>query len=722
MFKLFGIYQKEGKAINIAQHRIARNEIRTRFPRQTSYFQDIARDELILSGTDIKQYKIGDNELFFSGEIYNEEELLKYLPSQTPSTTNLAELTLKLIIKDGLDALIKFNGAFNIIWINTKKKSFKLINDQLSIRQLFYFNHHDFILFSTELKFLFAHPQCPKEIDWHSALKRPIPFLILNHNPDQNAWFKNIYKMKGAEVIHCENTRDLQHHIYWDPFTNSEHNSQCYDSCQEYEDAYMSILEDAVRIRCKERDEVCTMLSGGLDSSIITAIAADQKPLHSYSIVTQATFQEKSTHLCQQLAKDFSLQHRQVVYSFDDLMADFNLWQKRVWHSESPVVHKDAIGKTLLHAAIEQVDPHLRHVLTGTGSDQLNGGLVRWLNQDKSGDENKDWEQIINVLREEDIKRFISQNDTALWSSNDLLSEEFIMSHDQSQPKIHPWHQYLRSCLAGNQFALIWDENRAAYSQNHNVRYPFMDHRFLPLVLNAPQELHQQLFFDKRILRNPSSRYLNTLITDQPKSPGHGRKKDLRIQWYTSFIQHHKSFILNDLFESSGISQIIDNEKVARQIDNLLIQPDIISWEYVMNIINLAILALLPDQTESTIEYESELLKHVDIITSTNENTNNKIQNFLNIPSEADLLNKPLSLAPNCTISRDLLNKTDYIVIDGTQEYELDNAYPHWKTFLTSLDGKRSALEICESFNLDLASFRGFLDLCFEEEIILYPS
>ena len=537
MFKLLGIYHLEGNATDKSEHQECLKNLKNRFPSQTRNFQEINSDKLIISGTDIETFSIGDDKLFFSGELYNFDELVRRLASDKVSDTNLAELTLKLLLRDGLDSLKLFNGAFNIIWVNTRRNSFKLINDQLSIRQLFYYKHSEFLLFSTELKYLFAHPRCSKVMDWENSLKRPIPFLILNHKPSQNAWFKDIVKMEGAEVISINGPRSIQHHKYWDPFEQTHRNSPKLSNPQEYEEAYMELLEDAVRIRSNTDDSACTMLSGGLDSSIITAIAAQHREITSYSIVTQATFIEKSTQTCQQLAQDLSLKHRQIVYSFDSIVEDFELWKKRVWHSESPVVHKDAIGKTLLHAAVSATDPHVRHILTGTGSDQLNGGLVRWLHFPEEEDENSCWEQIMNALEDEDAKRFLPRKHEALWASKGFLTDDFIQSFSPLESELDPWSMYVKSCLEGNQFALIWDENRAGYVHDRDVRYPFMDYRFLPLVLGAPRELQQQLFFDKQILRNPSGKYLPDSITQSPKAPGIKGKKDLRAELYNSFFK-----------------------------------------------------------------------------------------------------------------------------------------------------------------------------------------
>ena len=188
MFKLLGIYHLEGNAADKSEHLECLKNLKSRFPSQTRNFKEINSDHLIISGTDLETYSIGDDYLYFSGELYNFDELVGRQASDKVSDTNPAELTLKLLLQDGLDSLKLFNGAFNIIWVNHRKNCFKLINDQLSIRQLFYFKHSEFILFSTELKFMFAHPLCSKVLDWKNSLKRPIPFLVLNHKPSQNAW------------------------------------------------------------------------------------------------------------------------------------------------------------------------------------------------------------------------------------------------------------------------------------------------------------------------------------------------------------------------------------------------------------------------------------------------------------------------------------------------------------------------------------------------------
>ena len=179
---------------------------------------------------------------------------------------------------------------------------------------------------------------------------------------------------------------------------------------------------------------------------------------------------------------------------------------------------------------------------------------------------------------------------------------------------------------------------------------------------------------------------------------------------------------MDELLGAPFISDVIDRDKFEKQINELIANPHAVSWEYAMNIVNLAILAQLPYQSESSIEYESSIMNHVEVIRHTDRHTNSKIREILNISSERQSLHKPISLSPNCSITRDLISNVDYIVKDGSQEYELDEEYPDWKEFLLAMDGKLSAIEICEKFNLDLERFRSFLDVSIEEEIIVYSS
>lgn len=159
----------------------------------------------------------------------------------------------------------------------------------------------------------------------------------------------------------------------------------------------MALLEDAVRIRIEDQDKAYSLLSGGLDSSIICAIAAQTKSLDSFSVITRTTMLEETTNICYQLAKDQGFPIPNLSFRCINWKANPN-FGKRIWQAESPTNHNDSMTKTLLHDAIRRHRPDINYVLTGTGSDQVNGGLARWIVQD-SDDESQNWKIWLIKLR-----------------------------------------------------------------------------------------------------------------------------------------------------------------------------------------------------------------------------------------------------------------------------------------------------------------------------------
>lgn len=178
-----------------------------------------------------------------------------------------------------------------------------MINDQMGIQQIFYHQAPSYLLFSSELKLLLKHPLCPNKIDWHQSLKRAIPFEVLNGEVNYNAWFKDVLLLKpGTDMMIHADSGQIQKQEYWDPYPQVGESK--YQNAKAAMDDYMALLEDAVRIRIQDQDKAYSLLSGGLDSSIICAIAAQTKSLDSFSVITRTTMLEETTNICYQLAKD----------------------------------------------------------------------------------------------------------------------------------------------------------------------------------------------------------------------------------------------------------------------------------------------------------------------------------------------------------------------------------------------------------------------------------
>lgn len=714
MYDLFGILKRNLSPYSEKEHLDSIRRIQEKFPRQTTDFELIERSTLILFGKGIQSCRENHIEVFWIGELFNHAVLRLYLGKDTPQNSSEAELAMRLIQKGGRAAIGKINGSFNLIVLDHRSKQIELLNDQMGIRQVFYHVRKDFVLIGSELKFILSHPSCPKEIDWQQSLKRPIPFIVLHGEQNHNAWFRDIHLLNRATAmtITSESSPPEQNR-YWKP--ENFPNDPSFKRPEEVQEAYFSLLQDAVAIRSADTNTAYGMLSGGLDSSVIAALIAKNQSIETFSAMTQATFTDGSTSACLELAKACGFHNTQLLLPYDRFSQDATLWKQRIWRSESPVVHKDALAKTLLHAAISRYHPEASWLLSGTGSDQLNGGLVRWIAEEEADHSENNWTNIRQAIQEERFKYAIPQHYDAYWGSRGLLHSDFIQSISTLPAYHSDWHFYMDCNLHANQFALLWDEHRAGYSHNRKMRFPFMDYRFLELLLAVPEPFHSGLFYDKQILRRPSQQLLPDFITQQPKAPGSHRRRKHRIDTYQKILRGN---FLEEALSALSDQSVIDRDRLQEKIRQLHTQPDSAEWEYVMNIINLALLSKLPEQDEQSMNYEDPLMNEIQWIPPGKNLTSDWVAQQLSIETEKEILHRPLHFGEACTLVEDAFTKTAFLVQEGCLSYELEAEYQEWKQFLLAIDNQRSAKEICEALQLDIHSFKSFFLTCLEEEIL----
>lgn len=717
MHTIFGIVKWKSNQDVAAVHAACIKKLEQKFPAAFAGKQHFLSPTLDITG-DFEHASAGTHhELFFCGELYNRSEIaaaLGVLETKYPTT---AALLLEFLLQRGLEQLSSLNGRFNICWVDKLKQQVHLLSDQMGIQQLFYFRHADFLIFGSEIKFLLQHPLCSRRIDWAQALKRPVPFVVLDGERHYNAWFEGVYLLKEATDLNIQlSNGTLTPRTYWDPYAGSGSNKS--RTAKQVMEEYIALLEDAVRIRVADSDVAASFLSGGLDSSILCALARKYRPLNTYSAITHNTLIDGSTEIGAQLAKELDLHSAQYLVPYNAITFDLDLWKKRIWRAESPVVHSDSLVKTLLHDAIGRHENAPAYVLTGTGSDQMNGGLARWIVSDQDNPE-ESWQQLSRQLHEEELRVHLPEKHHALWGARRFLTRDFVQSVSGNALEENRWHFYMKSNLHLNLFTLLWDENRATGSRNRSVRYPFLDHRFVQLIAGIPEDLHPELFYDKQILRTPATQFLPDYVTHKPKFPAPNGRYDKRVQTYEYMVRQEQGQLIREaLGEWDEPHPVIDKKALLEEISRLEKQPDPIAWQYVMNVINLGILEKLAEQDDHSLDYETQLGPLVEHIAEWNPSSLAYCQKQQGIESEAAMLEQPLQFEEDCFLVKGAANGRLFISKDEMLVYEIDDESPSWERFLRAIDQQKSTREILAELQLPFDDIREYFYLCLKENIL----
>jgi asparagine synthase (glutamine-hydrolysing) len=312
----------------------------------------------------------GDLWIVFNGEIYNYKELgeevrAKGVRLRSSSDT---EILLNAYQIWGEDCLQKLNGMFAFAIYDARKKKFFAARDRLGIKPFYYHFSNGCLVFASEIKAILNSGLAPKRPDLN-ALHTPARFQV-------SPWtgFQDILKLPPGHCMTLENGK-LSVREYWSLHPTEQPANE--DSLIEQLDA---LLTDSVRLQMRADVPVGVFLSGGLDSSIVSALMRrnTEQTIHSFTIKFSSEDQkfEQMTPdevYARQVAKQFNFNYHEfeIKPQVDELLP------KIVWHMDEPLSDPAAINTYLISKAAR--DLNIVVLLNGVGGDEVFGGYRKHL-------------------------------------------------------------------------------------------------------------------------------------------------------------------------------------------------------------------------------------------------------------------------------------------------------------------------------------------------------
>ncbi len=315
----------------------------------------------------------GDIWIVFNGEIWNYKTLRKELIEKGHHfrTNSDTETIVHAYEEYGVDCIARLHGMFGLaIWDGPRRRLF-LARDRLGKKPLYYTRVDGNLLFASEIKALLCHPQVKREADVQALAD----FLSVRYVPAPATLFANIYKVLPGHWLLCENGT-LREECYWD-FTFSKTERRPVD---EYIRGIREHIDRAVGERLMADVPLGAMLSGGVDSSIVTGIMSQlmTQPVKTFSVgfdVPESQYNELP--YARLVSQHFGTEHHELVVKRSDLT---DYWPLLTWHRDEPVSEPSDLGVYLISKLARQ---HVSVVLSGEGGDELFAGypkyLVDWL-------------------------------------------------------------------------------------------------------------------------------------------------------------------------------------------------------------------------------------------------------------------------------------------------------------------------------------------------------
>jgi asparagine synthase (glutamine-hydrolysing) len=300
----------------------------------------------------------------YNGEVYNYLELREELERRgcVFRTQSDTEVLLNQFALDGVDALQLCNGMFAIaIWDRDKERLF-LARDRFGIKPLYYCIRDRELIFASELKALLAHPRIDRRLNALSVSK----YFSYGYIPAPHTIFEDVYKLEPGGYLFFDRN-GLHKDRYWD--IPLEDNPVSDRNVDDWAEDLLVILRDAVTKHLRSDVPVGLFLSGGVDSSTVTALAAQQSGnrLHSFSIGFDDPSYDESAH-ARRIARLFETEHHEERLTLSQATELF----PRIMRSlDEPLADASIIPTYVLSRLAAH---HVKVVLGGDGADELFAG------------------------------------------------------------------------------------------------------------------------------------------------------------------------------------------------------------------------------------------------------------------------------------------------------------------------------------------------------------
>ncbi|MBE6089281.1 MAG: asparagine synthase (glutamine-hydrolyzing) [Clostridium beijerinckii] len=499
--------------------------------------------------------------LVYNGELYNTEDLRKELKAKgfTFDSYSDTEVLLTSYICWGKDCVNKLIGIFAFGVFDEDKREVFLARDQMGVKPLFYTVHDNTLVFGSEIKTLLADPRVKREIDMEGLTE------IFGLGPATipgSGVFKNIKEIAPANCLLVSGDGNIKKWEYWTVEAKEFH-----ETAEEAIVHARELLIDAVKRQLVGDVPVCTFLSGGLDSSIISAIAAEEfrkqgKKLTTYAINYEdnekyfkaSLFQPTSDeYWSEEMAKFINSDHRKVVLNHSDLAAALR----------DAVISRDLPGMADIDSSMLLFCKEIRKDfvvgLTGECADEIFGGYPWFTRDEMFYLDTFPWSRFVNDRKAIVNKKLKNMPLEELVKTQYEKSLSKVPHLDGESKRDYRMREVSYLNLKWFMVQLLTRKDRTSMYNGLEARVPFADIRLVDYAFNLPADVKLYKGREKGLLRAAFEGILPNDIIYRKKSPYPKTHNPV----YTDIVCKMITEILDK--KSSPIHEIID-EKVVREI------------------------------------------------------------------------------------------------------------------------------------------------------------
>ncbi|MFW5976401.1 MAG: asparagine synthase (glutamine-hydrolyzing) [Bacillota bacterium] len=486
--------------------------------------------------------------LVYNGELYNTSEVRNKLKSKgyTFEGHSDTEVVITAYIEWQKDCVKHFNGIFAFAIWDEKRKNLFIARDRIGVKPLFYSITENGLIFASEIKGVLAHPEIEPKVGEKGLAE------IFAMGPGRTPGFgvfKQIKELKPGYYLTIS-PEGIEKNQYWAPVSKPHQ-----DNLEDTINKIRSLFIDTVERQLVSDMPICTLLSGGLDSSAITCIASEalkkthKKKLHTYSVdyekndkyFTASDFQPDSDKYWIKKVSTFSdTEHHRIVLSNSDLVEGL----------KTGVIARDLPGMADIDVSLylfcKEIKKKFTVAVSGECADEIFGGYPWYYRDQKEKISTFPWSRNIksrlNLLNSKTLNQ-IQPESYLNWRFQQALED---VPRLPGEDEINARKRELFYLNLTHWMPILLDrKDRMSMFTGLEVRVPFCDHRLVEYVWNIPWDMKNYGDMRKGILRAALKGILPEDVRTRPKNP---YPKTFNPAYY----QATKTEILNILKNSSS--------------------------------------------------------------------------------------------------------------------------------------------------------------------------
>ncbi|MEX1188526.1 MAG: asparagine synthase (glutamine-hydrolyzing) [Bacteroidia bacterium] len=472
--------------------------------------------------------------IVYNGEVYNFKEISSRL-KHTCKTTSDTEVILYAFIEWGKKCVNEFNGMFSFVIYDIQEKQVFIARDRMGIKPLYYYHQDGIFAFSSELKGLLAlRPKISLSLN-----KQAIhDYLLLGYVPEPLSMCKEIAKFPSGHVAVLRNEK-LEIESYW----------KIYDQIKEEvitdeviaKKQLSDLLDSSISYRMIADVPFGTFLSGGIDSSIVTAFAQKNSdtPINTFSIgFKEGKYNESD--FAAQVAKHLKTKHHEFTVTENDAL---DLLHRMVDAMDEPFADSSVIPTMLVSRLARK---HVTMTLSGDGGDELflGYGSYRWAERmanplikvfrkpiyellKRTGDSRRqrvaghfkygNYKKIRTHIFSQEIYYFSEEEITKIMKSPELESSISGIHPDLPRELSPAESQALFDLGHYLKDDLLAKVDRSTMQFSLETRVPLLDYRIVEFALNVSADLKFRKGDAKYLLKQVLYDYVPKEIFNRPK-------------------------------------------------------------------------------------------------------------------------------------------------------------------------------------------------------------